>query len=639
LLDKTHAQNQRLEQRNAELAARDELITRQNEELQAQTEELAQQNEELQNQSEEMALQNQELDQQGEELQAQTEELQVIINELNEREAMLHTLLSSIRSGQHESKVPETVCETLIKLMRGAAAAAAIVEKRESDAVLHTTAGGANLLRQRWRWKGSFSELVVRGGTTAYIDDLASQTLAELPYGEAGFHSVLVTPLRVRDRLIGTLEVYSPIPRKWTTDEFRILEWTAGQCSMAIDIIDLQEKLRHSEEQFRVMANALPQLAWIAYGNGDVLWFNRRWYDYTGTSLEQMTGWGWQSVHDPAVLPSVLQRWQASLSSGKDFDMEFPLRGADGKFRWFLTRVTPIRDYAGTVVRWIGTHTDITEKRDAEQALKAAQQFLADTNQHLERLVKERTAKLQELVDELEHFSYTITHDMRAPLRAMQGFASMLEETLHVEGDAKDYLDNIKRSAVRMDRLITDALSYSKALKQELVVEPVNAEELLLSIVNSYPALQQPHAEISISGPIPLVLGNEAALTQCFSNFLGNAVKFVQTNRTPQVRIWAEPREGMVRIWFEDNGIGIPPHAISRLFQMFQRANKSYEGTGVGLALVRKVAERMGGKVGVESEPGNGSRFWLELRPAAGECHGDSDYDKGFGSPDCAVGF
>jgi PAS domain S-box-containing protein len=529
------------------------------------------------------------------------------------------------------------VCEALLKLMRGAAGAAAIVKKSEDDAVLNTTAGTAKLLRHRWSWKGSFSELVVRGGTTAYIDDLATQEKAGLPYGEAGFHSVLATPLRVRERLVGTLEAYSPIPRKWTTDEFRILEWTAGQCSMALDIIELQEKLRHSEEQFRVTANALPQLAWVADANGDTSWFNRRWYEYTGMSPEQVAGSGWQSAHDPAVLPTVLERWRASLSSGKDFDMEFPLRAANGKFRWFLTRVTPVRDQGGAVVGWIGTHTDISDKRDAEQALKAAQKTLADTNERLEQLVKERTAKLQELVDELEHFSYTITHDMRAPLRAMQGFASMLEETLDVEGEAKDYLANIKRSAVRMDRLITDALSYSKALKEELVVEPTNAEELLQSIVNSYPALQKPSAEISISRGIPLVLANEAALTQCFSNILDNAVKFVQANQTPRVRIWAEHREEMVRIWFEDNGIGIPQHAMGRLFQMFQRVNNSYEGTGVGLALVRKVAERIGGRVGVESEPGSGSRFWLDLRPARVDSDGRSDFGKDIGSSDPAV--
>lgn len=135
-------------------------------------------------------------------------------------------------------------------------------------------------------------------------------------------------------------------------------------------------------------------------------------------------------------------------------------------------------------------------------------------------------------------------------------------------------------------------------------------------IIQSYPSLQPPSALIRLEGTIPPVLGNEAGLTQCFSNLLGNAVKFVPPGKVPQVRVFAETREPFVRLWFEDNGIGIPKRAQGKLFQMFQRATTEFEGTGVGLALVKKVAERMGGKVGVESEPGKGSRFWLDLRPA-----------------------
>jgi signal transduction histidine kinase len=206
-----------------------------------------------------------------------------------------------------------------------------------------------------------------------------------------------------------------------------------------------------------------------------------------------------------------------------------------------------------------------------------------------------------------------------------------------------------------MDSLITDALNYNRTVRQELALAPVDAGRLLRGMVDTYPELQPSRAQIEIEGEIPLVMGNEAGLTQCFSNLLGNAVKFAKPGQTPRIRIWAELRNaecriqnaecgnehpesriqhpassptehaprnttphsalGTVRIWIEDNGIGIPEPMLPRVFDMFARGHQGYEGTGIGLALVRKVMDRMGGKVGVESEEGKGSRFWLDLKP------------------------
>jgi two-component system CheB/CheR fusion protein len=254
---------------------------------------------------------------------------------------------------------------------------------------------------------------------------------------------------------------------------------------------------------------------------------------------------------------------------------------------------------------------DISEQREARDVL-------ARGKEELERLVQERTAKLEELVGELEHFSYTITHDLRAPLRGMRGFAEMMSEACAgcEEHERNNFLQRIAKSADRMDSLITDALSYSQAVRQELALGPVDAAAVLRGILDSYPELQPSKAHIEIQGEIPPVAANEAGLTQCFSNLLENAVKFVKPGELPRVGIRAEPREGWVRLWFEDHGIGIPREMLARIFDMFSRGHQSYEGTGIGLALVRKVMERMGGKVGVESEEGQGSRFWLDLRPA-----------------------
>jgi PAS domain S-box-containing protein len=258
---------------------------------------------------------------------------------------------------------------------------------------------------------------------------------------------------------------------------------------------------------------------------------------------------------------------------------------------------------------------DITERKKTEGQLQQAHEQLADRAVQLEKLVQDRTTRLRETIAELEGLSYSIAHDMRAPLRAMGSFAELLlEDPPGASPGARELCRRIVTSASRLDKLIGDALHYTKAVLTELPLEPVDLSQLLRDLIDTYPNLDAAKADIRIDPPLPRVLGNESLLTQCFSNLLGNAVKFVAPGTRPQVRVWAEMAEQNARIWIQDNGIGIPKHAQPRLFGMFEKLDSQYEGTGIGLAIVRKVTERMGGRVGVESEPGNGSRFWVELR-------------------------
>ncbi|MDB6034361.1 MAG: hypothetical protein JWM16_4699, partial [Verrucomicrobiales bacterium] len=290
---------------------------------------------------------------------------------------------------------------------------------------------------------------------------------------------------------------------------------------------------------------------------------------------------------------------------------------ADGSEHVVDFGLHPIRDPQGLVIYLYPTGVDITERKRSEAALVQAKAELEQANLNLERMVQKRTAQLREALNELEAYSYSIAHDMRAPLRGMQGFSKLLVEDYSSQLDrtAQEYLRRISNSADRMDRLIQDVLNYSKIVSGALQLVPIDVHPLLEDIIQTYSNLQLSEVKITLHEPLPPVMANLAALTQVFSNLLGNAVKFVAPGVTPRVHVKAEPRGEYVRFWFEDNGIGIEPEAQNRIFQLFQRLNRAelYEGTGLGLAIVRKAVEKMGGKLGLESEFGKGSRFWVEL--------------------------
>lgn len=246
---------------------------------------------------------------------------------------------------------------------------------------------------------------------------------------------------------------------------------------------------------------------------------------------------------------------------------------------------------------------------------------LQESRNELEKHVEERTARLKETISELEAFSYSVSHDLRTPLRAMQGYSEFLWEdySAQLDENGREYLRRILQAASRLDHLVQDILTYSRVARAELEMKEVDLESLLQAVIECYPMLGSSNVEIKTRPPLLHVRGHEGSLTQVFSNLLINAVKFVPNGRKPEVKIWTEARDGSTRVWFEDNGIGIAPEHQERVFKMFEKApnTKQYEGTGIGLAIVRKAVERMGGRVGVESAVGKGSRFWVELPKAS----------------------
>ena len=265
------------------------------------------------------------------------------------------------------------------------------------------------------------------------------------------------------------------------------------------------------------------------------------------------------------------------------------------------------------------------ERQRIEAQLQIAHAELRMNAATLEQTVEERTVQLRASVAELEAFAYSLAHDLRAPVRAIHGFTQFALEMPREEvgSSAAELLRRVLKAATRMDSLIQDILDLSVVIRRPIVLSAVDSNALVQALVNERPELSPPRAHITIEGSLLPVLAHEATLGQCLTNLLSNAVKFVEPGAVPRVRVSTEHVESrtprpMVRLWVEDEGIGIAEKDRERIFEIFQRLSTSphYDGSGIGLAIVRKAAERMGGRCGVEPAVKKGCRFWIELPKA-----------------------
>jgi PAS domain S-box-containing protein len=483
-----------------------------------------------------------------------------------------------------------------------------------------------------------------------------------------------------------------------------------------------EKEVRESEDRFRTLANSMPQLASMARADGFILWYNQRWYDYTGTTAEQMEGWGWQSVHDPAVLPAVLSRWRDAIALAQPFEMEFPLRGADGTFRNFLTRVQPMKDSEGRLAHWFGTTTDVDQLKRIEQALRVTQARLESTLEAgsvgtwtwdiasdrlsadeftarmfsiaaaaaaqglpaaaylqvvheedranvavaLERAIQDCGAydieyrvrqsdgafrwlqargrvesdgaghatifhgaviditerKLAELLlrdnnqrlkrsnRDLEDFAYIASHDLKTPLGGIKSAALWLEEDLHDLSDESRTLLGLMRSRIsRMETLLDDLLTYSRVGRTDAVISETNVAVIFGRIIE---VLGPPaNIKVRIEGELPMIVTASAQLEHVLRNLINNAIKH-HDKESGEVVLSGKRVGDLVEFVVRDDGPGIPPQFHEKIFQLFQTLKRrdEVEGSGMGLALVKKLVEQQNSCIRVHSRgDGTGSEF------------------------------
>jgi PAS domain S-box-containing protein len=367
-----------------------------------------------------------------------------------------------------------------------------------------------------------------------------------------------------------------------------------------VTFIDLTERkkvevaLQKSEDAYRKLAELVPQLVWKCTPDGLNIYFNRQWVDYTGLTLEESYGTGWNTPFHPDDKAPAWKAWDHSVQTGENYRIDCRLRAADGSYRWFLIKGIPLRDESGAIIEWFGTCTDVDDLKRAEEELVRKTQELMRSNQ------------------ELDQFAYAASHDLKAPLRVIFNASKWLEEDLekYLTPSTREDMDLLRRRVLRMEKLLDDLLEYSRIgrTKSEQRVEILSADELMDNILG---LISLPEGfTVSLSPKLAGIQVKRMPLQQVLINLIGNALKH-HDKKTGCVEVSIEDLGSQLEFAVRDDGPGIPPEFHEQIFKMFQtlKPRDQVEGSGMGLAMVRKYIEFAGGEIAVESGVGRGSTF------------------------------
>ncbi|HYF01115.1 MAG TPA: PAS domain-containing protein, partial [Planctomycetota bacterium] len=366
-----------------------------------------------------------------------------------------------------------------------------------------------------------------------------------------------------------------------------------------------EEEMRSREAEYRALVENIPGAVYRS--EVDHPWRLL----FVSDQIEAISGYparefikgerGYMDIVLPEDIPHIDASIRAAIEERRPYEVDYRIRHRDGRIRWVSDRGTVTRNSLGRPAFYEGVVIDITARKEAEEELQR------------------RTVELKTANRELDAFAYTVSHDLRAPLRTMHRFSDVLAEEYvgkPLDPEGLKYLQRISSGARQMDQLIQDLLAYSRLAREEIVLHAVSLQEVVKEVLGRLAGdIAHLKARIEVEPELPQILGERVLAGQVVANLLSNALRFVHDGRAPVVRVRSERRDRRVRLWIEDEGVGIAPEYHDRIFKIFERLNpQAYSGTGIGLAIVKKAMEQMGGSVGVVSALGAGSRFWVEFR-------------------------
>lgn len=398
-----------------------------------------------------------------------------------------------------------------------------------------------------------------------------------------------------------------------------------------IDITNEKEAqllLKTSEERFRTLANSIPQMVWITDDKGSINWYNERWYKYTGSTFEEMKGWGWKKIHHPDSVEEITAKFNNAIEKKVAWEDTFRLRSASGEYRWFLSRAIPIfDDDDGRITMWFGTNTDITNEIQLREQLN-------ELNVSLEQKVEERTQELllknnqlKERNEELHNYNYITSHDLQEPIRKIQIYLSRAYES-DLNEQTKLLLDKINASAIRIRKLLIGLMNFGKSGELHKEIRVCNLRDIIQKILHiNHAIIEECGAEVSFDLKHS-VAGEPDLLERLFENLLVNAIKYRRKDIPLKITITSAlaSEEELIKtdlisvnryicITFKDNGLGFDPAYAEKIFGLFQRLHQELdvEGTGVGLAICKKIIHSLGGHISASAQVGEGAIFKVLL--------------------------
>ncbi len=421
---------------------------------------------------------------------------------------------------------------------------------------------------------------VLLDGKPLFTNDLASHPDSiGTPKGHPPLRSFLGVPLFDRGKVMGMVAVGNR-EGGYSEKELKVLEALAQTMVEALRRKRMERALHESEQRFRDLADNIPNLAWMADEKGGIFWYNKQWYDYTGTTLDEMQGWGWQKIHHPDYVDAVTKEWSDSIAAGKPYDNIFPLKGKDGNYRWFLTRIRPIRDEKGNIVRWFGTNTDITERKQMEEDLKVA------------------NAQSELYLDLMGHDISNMHQIIMGQLELAQ---EILETDCKLDAVDKTLIDTSLETLDRSAKLIENVRNLQKLNHGEFREEIIDLDGLLSNVIREFDVIVPNESIRLVSEGLHYVKANKL-LHDVFTNLIGNAIKHSKDEIDIAIILDNIKMNGKdyYRVSVEDNGPGISDDMKGKVFNRLQRGKTEARGVGLGLYLVKTLVESYGGFVKVD---------------------------------------